>query len=449
MPALPGIMTYEQAVSYLESLIDYERTPANAAAARAWNLDRIGYLLEAVGNPHRDLRCVHIAGTKGKGSTAAMTASMLKAAGYRTGLYTSPHLVSFRERIRVNGKLIPEDDVVSLVEEVKPLIEPMRELPIGPPSFFEAYTLMGLLYLARQKVEVAVLETGLGGRLDATNVVQPLVCGLTRIGMDHMLELGDTLPEIAREKAGIIKPGVTVISAPQSPEVLEVFQEVCLERSAQLIVVGEEDGPRVIPGRADTKHQVFTIQGRRGLYSDLECPLLGSHQAENAAVAIGLVETLSQHGLKVDESAIRGGIKSVRWPGRFQVISRRPYIVLDGAHDEVGATALAATIESLLPGRRLILVLGVGKDKDADAIARELCPLADQVITTSSSSPRALQAEELQRLVYRRCKHTSSYTPTALAIGAALDQARPRDVVLITGSLYIVGEAMRALGVEV
>ncbi len=441
-------MTYEQAVAYLESLIDYERTPANAAAARAWNLDRIGHLLAAVGNPHLALRCVHIAGTKGKGSTAAMTASILTAAGLRTGLYTSPHLVSFRERIRINGKLLPEEDVVSLVEEVKPLIEPMRETPIGPPSFFEAYTLIGLLYLARQQVEVAVLETGLGGRLDATNVVQPLVCGLTRIGMDHMIELGETISQIAWEKAGIIKPGVTVISAPQSPEVLEVFQEVCLERRAQLVVVGQEVGPCVLPGRSDTKRQVFTIHGMRGNYADLECPLLGPHQAENAAVAIGLVETLSQHGLKVGEPAIRAGIKSVRWPGRFQVVSRRPYIVLDGAHDEVGAAALAATIESLLPGRRLILVLGVGKDKDADAIARVLCPLADQVITTASASPRALGAEELQRLIYRRCKHTSAYAPTSLAIGAALDQARPRDVVLITGSLYVVGEAMRALGVE-
>jgi dihydrofolate synthase/folylpolyglutamate synthase len=215
------------------------------------------------------------------------------------------------------------------------------------------------------------------------------------------------------------------------------------------MVVGQEGGPCVLPGRADTKRQVFTIHGMRGNYADLECPLLGPHQAENAAVAIGLVETLSHHGLKVDEPAIRAGIKSVRWPGRFQVVSRRPYIVLDGAHDEVGAAALAATIESLLPGRRLILVLGVGKDKDADAIARELCPLADQVIATASSSPRALEAEELQRLIYHRCKHTSAYAPTSVAIGAALDQARPRDVVLITGSLYVVGEAMRALGVEV
>ena len=441
-------MTYEEAVTYLESLIDYERTPASAAAARAWNLDRIGYLLAAVGNPHLGLRCVHIAGTKGKGSTAAMAAWILKAAGYRTGLYTSPHLVSFRERIRVNGEMIPEAEVVSLVKEVKPLLDPMPERPIGPPSFFEAYTLMCLLYLARQQVEIAVIETGLGGRLDATNVVYPLACGLTRIGLDHMVELGETITEIAQEKAGIIKPGITVISAPQVTEALEVFQEACLERGAQLVVVGQEGGPRVLPGRADTKRQVFTIQGLCGIYADLECPLLGPHQAENAAVAIGLVETLARHGMEVREPAIRAGIKSVRWPGRFQVVSRRPYIVLDGAHDEVGATALAATVESLLPGRRLLLVLGVGKDKDADSIARHLCPLADRVIATASSSPRAVEANELQRLIYRRCKHTSAYTPVSAAIGAALDQARSRDVVLITGSLYVVGEAMRALGVE-
>ena len=238
-------MTYKQATSYLESLIDYERTPAGAAAARVWNLDRMRHMLHAVGDPHLSLRCLHIAGTKGKGSTAAMAASILTAAGHRTGLYTSPHLVSFRERIRIDGKMISEADVLALVDEIRPIVEGMRESEIGPPSFFEAYTLMGFLYFAQQHVDLAVLETGLGGRLDATNLSRPLACAITRIGRDHTQELGDSLADIAREKAGIIKPGVSIISAPQPPEALEVFQEVCLERRAQLIVVGEESGPSV------------------------------------------------------------------------------------------------------------------------------------------------------------------------------------------------------------
>lgn len=441
-------MTYEQAVAYLESLIDYERTPAGAAAARVWNLDRTHHMLQAVGDPHIGLPCVHIAGTKGKGSTAAMAAAIFTAAGHRTGLYTSPHLITFRERIRIDGRLIPEPDVVDLVEEVRPLIESMRDTDIGPPSFHEAYTLLGLLYFGREKVDIALIETGLGGRLDATNVVQPVVCALSRIGLDHTVELGDAIEQIAREKAGIIKDGVPVISAPQQPSVLEVLQEVALERGAQLLVVGEPPAPRILEARQDKTHQLITIQGRERLYADLECPLLGAHQAENAALAIGLVEVAEQHGFKVGEEAVRKGVASVRWPGRFQIVSRRPIIVLDGAHDELGAGALVRTLEAIVPGRRIILVLGIPRDKDAVAIASQLCPLADRVICTASSSPRALPGQELQRLVFRLCEHTSAYTPVAAAVRAAVEQAKQRDAIVITGSLYVVGEAMQALGVS-
>jgi dihydrofolate synthase/folylpolyglutamate synthase len=441
-------MTYPEAVAYLESLIDYERTPAGAAAARLWNLDRMRTMLRAVGDPHLALRCLHIAGTKGKGSTAAIAASILNAAGHHTGLYTSPHLVSFRERIRTNGEMIPEAEVVRLVSEAKPLVESLSESPTGPPSFFEVYTLMGLLHFAQQRVEIAVIETGLGGRLDATNVVQPLASGITRIGLDHTVELGETLTQIAWEKAGIIKPGISVVSAPQFPEVTEVLEAACLERSAQLLMVGAH-GPRVIASRAEkADRQVFTIQGLDRVYRDLACPLLGEHQAENAAVAVALVELASRQGTEVGEDAVRRGVKSVRWPGRFQMVSKRPAVVLDGAHDEVGARALAKTVQTIFPGRRVVLVLGVGRDKDADAIVRELCPLADRVIATASSSPRALDADELQRVAFHRSDHTSAYAPVSLAIREALSDAKRDDVVLITGSLYVVGEAMRALGVE-
>jgi dihydrofolate synthase/folylpolyglutamate synthase len=376
-----------------------------------------------------------------------MAASILTAAGRRTGLYTSPHLVTFRERIRVDGELIPRAEVVALVEQIQPVIESLQTCELGPPSFHEAYTLMGFLHFVRRQADVGVIETGLGGRLDATNVVSPLACAITRIGRDHTLELGDTIPEIAREKAGIIKPGVSVISAPQPTEALEVFQEVCLERGAQLIVVGEESGPKASVVQSDRAHQVLTVQGLRGIYADLDSPLLGAHQAENAALAVGLVELLANHGIEIGEEAIRAGIKSVRWPGRFQIVSRSPYVILDGAHDEVGAAALAATLESLFPSRRIILVLGVGRDKDVQAIASTLGPLADRVMATASSSPRALDAHELQRIVFRQCRHTAAYTPVSLALREAVDQARSSDVGVVTGSLYVVGEAMRVLGV--
>jgi dihydrofolate synthase/folylpolyglutamate synthase len=440
-------MTYEEAVAYLESLIDYERTPAGAAASRLWNLDRMRQMLRAVGDPHLQMECVHIAGTKGKGSTAAISESILRAAGYRTGLYTSPHLVSFRERIRLDGALISEEDTAALVGEIRPVIEALRNGEVGPPSFFEAYTLLALLHFARRGVKLAVLETGLGGRLDATNVVTPLACALARIGLDHTVELGDTIAAIAREKAGIIKEGVSVISAAQETEAMEVFQEVCLERNAQLFVIGGDGGPSVSVAHSDHERQVFTVHGIRGIYADLECPLLGRHQAENAALAVGLVELLAAHDIEADEEAVRAGVASVRWPGRLQIARRRPCVVLDGAHDELSALALAASLQSLFSGRRIILVLGVQQDKDVGAIARVLCPLADRVMATASSSPRAVAAEELQQTVFPLCKHSSAYTPVSLAVREAIGAAKARDVVVITGSLYTVGEAMQALAI--
>jgi len=441
-------MTYSEAVAYLESLIDYERTPAGAAAARVWNLDRIGRMLHHFGDPHEGLRCVHIAGTRGKGSTAAITASILTRAGLRTGLYTSPHLVSFRERIRIDGELISEAEVTALVEEVRPVIDGLRDSDLGPASFFEAYTLLGLLHFARRQVDMAVLEPGMGGRLDATNIVRPLACAITHINFDHMQELGDTIAQIAGEKAGIIKPGVPVVSAPQLPEAMEVLQDTCLERYAQLIVVGQAGGPQVSITAANHHKQVLTITTQRAVYADLECPLLGRHQAENAAVAVGLLECLAPHGIAVAADAVKSGVSSVRWPGRFQIVSRRPYVILDGAHDAAGSAALAETLEELFHGYRIILVLGMQRDHDANAVAAQLCPLADRVITTASSSPRAVGAYELQRIFHRLCRHTASYTPVSLALREALDQSRPTDAIVVTGSLYVVGEALQALGCE-
>jgi dihydrofolate synthase/folylpolyglutamate synthase len=442
-------VTYQESITYLESLIDYERTPAGAAAARLWNLDRIRRMLEDFGNPHLGLRSVHIAGTKGKGSTAAMTAAVLSAAGLRTGLYTSPHLVSFRERIRVDKELISEEDVVALVESAVPVIESIRDSKYGPPSFFEAYTLLAFLHFVRKRVDFAVMETGLGGRLDATSVVSPLACAITRIDYDHMQELGSTIREIAAEKAGIIKRGVPVVSAPQVPEAMEVLEDTCLDRRAQLLVVGQPGGPHVSVSSADYRRQVMTIDTQQHVYADIECPLLGAHQAENAAVAVGLVECLAPHGIEIGEDTVRRGIASVRWPGRFEIVSVRPYVILDGAHDAAGADALAGTLEAMFPGHRIILVLGIQRDKDTDAIAARLCPLADRVITTGSSSPRAVDAYELQQAVFRHCRHTAAYTPVSLAVQEAISQSRPTDAIVITGSLYVVGEAMKALGREV
>jgi dihydrofolate synthase/folylpolyglutamate synthase len=442
-------VTYPEAIAYLESLIDYERTPAGAAAARLWNLDRMRGMLRAAGDPHLTLRCLHIAGTKGKGSTAAMTTAILGAAGYRVGLYSKPHMVTFRERIRIDRALIAEEEVAALADEIRPVLEATKTGDLGPPSFFEAYTLMAFIHFARQGVDFAVMETGLGGRLDATNVIAPLACAITRLGFDHMLELGSTIAEIAREKAGIIKPGVPVISAPQVAEAREVLADVALERGARLVVVGEEGAPQATLTRADATGIAFSLQGLNEYYADLTCPLVGRHQAENAAVAVGLVELLSEHGVHVPPEAVRSGLSSVRWPGRFQIVRRRPTVILDGAHNEPAAEVLAETLTSLYAGRRIILVLGIHRDKDAGAVAALLCPLADRVIATADANPRAMPAADLHDLVFPHSKHVSAFTPVSLAVREALDAARRDDVVVITGSLYVVGEAMRALGVDV
>ena len=426
-------MDYQEAIRRLESLIDYERTPAAASAARVWNLDRIAHMLQAVGNPHAGIKFLHIAGTRGKGSTAAITASILTSAGYRTGLYTSPHLQSFRERIRVDGQMISEAELASLVAEVEPIIEEMNKSDIGAPSFFDVYTFLGLMHFARRKVDFAILEPGLGGRLDATNVVTPIACAITRIGLDHMEELGDTLTQVAGEKAGIIKPGVPVVSSPQPAEAMEVLERVCRERGSRLVAA-----PIVSIIQADEFGQRLRVGEL-----DLECPLLGAHQAENVAVAIGLIALLREQGFSVTQEAITKGVRSVRWPGRFQIVRRNPHVVLDGAHDETGAKALVVTMESLFPGRRVILVFGMVRGHDMEAVVRQLGPLADKVYVTAASSPRAVDPSVLYRIAGGEIR-----IPVSIAVEEAVREAGAEDIVLITGSLYVVGEAMTALGIS-
>lgn len=426
-------MDYREAIRRLESLIDYERTPTAAAAARVWNLDRIAYMLQATGNPHLGVKFLHIAGTRGKGSTAAITASILTSAGYRTGLYTSPHLQSFRERIRIDGEMISEEEMASLVKEVQPIIEQMSESEIGAPSFFDVYTLLGLMHFARNEVDFAILEPGLGGRLDATNVVTPIACAITRIGIDHTEELGDTLAQIAGEKAGIIKPGVPVISSEQPEEAMEVIERVCRERGCRL-----EMAPSVEIIHADEFGQKLRVN-----QLNLECPLIGAHQVENIGVAIGLIGLIRQMGHPVLGRAIIEGVRAVRWPGRFQIVRRNPHVVLDGAHDETGAKALVTTMESLFPDRRIVMVFGMVRGHDAESVVLQLAPLAAKIYITAAASPRAVDPEGLRRMIDGQIR-----VPVSKAIEEALREAGEEDIVLVTGSLYVVGEAMTALGIS-
>ncbi|MCL2706655.1 MAG: bifunctional folylpolyglutamate synthase/dihydrofolate synthase [Dehalococcoidia bacterium] len=435
---------YQAALDFLYSFVDYEASRQPRLSLNC-DLQRVHDMLERLGNPHLAAPCVHIAGTKGKGSTAAMIASVLAASGYRTGLYTSPHLIDVRERIRVSGRLISRASLVSCVERLKPEVSLIcaNAAHTGLLTTFEMLTVLGFLYFARQKVDFQVVEVGLGGRLDATNVVRPEVCAITTLGLDHTDVLGDTLIKIAAEKAGIVKRGVPLVSARQESEAAAVIEEVCRLNDAVLIRAGVDISCSSYHERRGI--QQLEIRGRRGTYQ-AKLPLYGRFQRENAVVAIGVLEILSERGFNITAQSIADGLRRVRWPGRFELIRRHPLVVTDGAHNLQAARELkVATVDFLKDkscGKR-ILVIGMSSDKDYSAVARELAELFDAVITTQSRHPRALPADVLAE--------TLANTPVALVtapnVPAALDEAvmlGGKDAfICATGSLFIAGEALQ------
>ena len=416
-------MTYAEAVARIQALRGGEH------AGMRPGLERIEGLLAALDNPERGYTLVQVAGTNGKGSAAAMIAAMLKAAGRRTGLYTSPHLVSFRERIRVNGEPIAEDDVVDGIEALGTLVARLGA------TMFEATTALALDHFARQGVEVAVLEVGLGGRLDATTVGAPAVSAITRIDLDHQAILGPTLAAIAGEKAAIIRSGLAV-SAAQAPEAAAVVEARARAAGVPLLVEGRDLG--VVVGRRDLEGQWITCTGPGWTLSDLELALLGVYQPSNALVAVAAARALG-----VGEAAIRTGLRTVQWPGRFQVFGGDPCVVLDGAHNPAGARALAASVRVFVPDRPLTLVLGVSDDKDARGMLAELAPLARRVIATAASNPRALAPGALAAHAPPR---VAVETAPSVAEALALAVAPPRHpIICVAGSLFVVGEALRHL----
>ncbi len=382
-------------------------------------------LAALAGNPHERLRFIHVAGTNGKGSTCAMLESIYRHAGLRVGLFTSPHLVSFAERIQVNRQLIPEPDVARLVGELQPLL---RQFPAdAPPTMFEVTTVMALRYFAEQRCDLVIWETGLGGRLDATNIVAPLASVITNIGWDHQQWLGDTLDKIAAEKAGILKPGVPAITAATPGHGLEVIAETARKTNAPLTQIASVDS-YLIP------HTSYL-------------PLPGAHQRLNAAVAVATVHALAKQ-TPVDASAIIRGLTNVQWAGRMQVVKAEDgrTLVLDGAHNPEGAAALRAAFEELFPGVRPALLLGVLADKDWPAILRELAPLASRIVLAPVSSERTLDPAMMRAA----CAETCPVTPaTACAtVNEALLLLSRDPLVLIAGSLYLIGEVMERLGLS-
>lgn len=441
-------MNYKAALAYIDTFINSEKSPNFSRQARFYNLERISHLLARLGDPHRRLKVVHVAGSKGKGSTAALIASILIHAGYKTGLFTQPHLITPRERCRINSRLISEAEFAEYVDRLKPSIEAMAELEsIGPVSFFEIYTALAFTYFADNAVDFAVTEVGLGGRLDATNVVDPLVSVITSISLEHTAILGDTHEAIAKEKAEIIKSNRPVVVAPQIPEAQTVFETVAADRDAPMDGVGRD----IHLKRKDwsINGQSFDLTTQLACYSDLFLPLLGEHQAINAATAIACIERIRQEGYSVPRTSIHGGLKAVHWAGRMQVVGQSPVILLDGAHSPTSVEALCKAIREVFYYRRLILVVGLMRDKDLRTIGKILCPFADEIITTQAfDNPRVTPAEEIAQAWseiganFHVCPNVREAIPLAQSI------ATPSDLICIAGSIYIVGEAMKVLGID-
>ena len=454
-------MNYKAALAYIEEFIDYERSPDFSRQARLYNLDRISLLLELLGNPHDRLQVVHIAGSKGKGSTAALTASVLTHAGYKTGLFTSPHLITPRERCRIDGELISKSDVAFYIEKLKPAIEAVSASEFGRVSFFEIYTALAFSYFADKGTDFAVIEVGLGGRLDATNVVTPVVSVITPIGLEHTAILGETHTEIAREKAEIIKQERPLALAPQHPEARAVFEEVASKRKAPIVELkvldasckpifqrAEQDScvsaPRLIQNAEGLPTaQQFDVETDSEHYPQLTIPLLGHHQFINATTAVVAIECLKQEGYIIPKAGVYAGFKNVQWQGRIQRIRSSPIVILDGAHSPASMKGLCDTLRHSFRYSQVTFIVSLMKDKHLAAIGNVISQTADFVIATQvRNNPRVIPVEALKSAWENTCRKITLCPTPEEAIIKALSAASPTDLICVTGSLYLVGQAL-------
>lgn len=409
-------------------------------------LDNIRNLLEILGNPQKGMKIIHVAGTNGKGSTCSMIASILSAAGYKVGLYTSPYLQVFNERIQVNGEIIPDKDIAELTAEIQQAIKTMEKKGLGSPTEFEVVTALAFLYFKKQAVDFIVLEVGMGGRLDATNVVEaPLVCTITSIGYDHQQHLGNTLSDIAREKCGIIKKGVPVVTSSQEKAAMEVIEETCKNLNCPLTKVSYDIKYKV--SHNSLNGQIFDVTTPKNNYRDIKIKLLGAHQRENAATAIGAVEALGRSGINISKEAIYSGLLTAKWPGRLEIIRENPVVLLDGAHNTAGMTTLSQAIMEYFPEKRKILVLAILKDKDYMEMVEKIIPVVNVIIVTELDNPRALLTEQLETAVKSKMKQLNLdyknrlFTEKNLSNAAklAFHISEPDDLIIFAGSLYLVG----------
>ena len=432
-------LTYDEALAYLAQFINYETRQPVSYVPEHFNVQDFAAFLQTLGSPHLAFPSVYIAGSKGKGSTAALVASMLSQAGLRTGLFTSPHLVTIRDRAQIDRQLIGREEFAALVSELQIRVdETVLTHQRRFRTFFELTTALAFLYFARHQVDIAVVEVGLGGRLDTTNVLTPQVAVLTPIGLEHTRLLGATLSAIAGEKAGIIKPHGCVVSAPQAPEVVEVFARRCQDQDATLLLAERDFQWHVDLATCHGNRMHFDGFGQH--LKDLEVPLLGRHQAANAAVALAVLSQLQQQGWPITETHMRQGLARVRWDGRMEVLGRAPWVLLDGAHTVEAADCLRQTLTELFPCRRVHFVLGLSRDKRVADIIATLAPVAHDMIVTRFHNPRACDPQVLADTVQRHGVAVQIEPDPVVALAQARSKAQPTDVVCVTGSLLLLGE---------
>ena len=447
----PTFSNYQEAMDFLFQSVDYEKLTRYKYDLPTFDLDRVRRFFGAFGSPQNEFKCIHVAGTKGKGSTAAMIAAILQAAGHRVGLFTSPHLVDLEERIVVHGQRITKADTMALLSEVSGYVSrERRDNPTLCPTFFEIVTALAFIHFRQVGVDYAVVEVGLGGRLDATNVIMPEACAITTIGFDHVAKLGRTLDKIAAEKAGIIKPGVPVVTAVDQPEALAVIAAKCKEKGAPLHRVGAdiEVVHCAVSRQDDSVGTSAVLRTWRHPSVEITMPMLGRHQATNAAVALGVTSALEDSGSlpRLDPEAVRAAFRKLEIAGRAQIVGRRPTVILDGAHTVESVRALWQTIEGYVPHDKLVLIMGISSDKDVDGILAEIVPHADTVFFSKSDSPRAVEPEELAESALKQCGKKGHVEPVpGEALRAALMLACPNDLICVTGSFYLAGKIREAL----
>lgn len=437
---------YQEALDYLYGFVDYSLTRQLRYSPDKFNLDRMRRLMKLMGDPHLRYPVIHVAGTKGKGSTAAMIASVLREAGFMVGLYTSPHLQDYTERIQVNGQPISHEELVNQVEALKPCLSQVEGI-----TTFEITTAIGFQVFAAQKVDIGVIEVGLGGRLDATNVVDPLVSVITSLSFDHMNVLGDSITQIATEKGGIVKPGKPVVLARQWTEAREVIERICQERNAPLVEIDRDyffsershslTGQTFIVWSKDEQDLIkeFISSGGRNDWNpeQYSIPLLGFHQIENAATAYAAIEIVRSKGFKITKRDISNGFRKVSWPARFEIVNEKPLIIVDSAHNQDSALKLRLAMDDYLNGKPIILLFGASEDKDVRGMFANLLPRVRMVVATRSEHPRAMEPDILVELAQQFGKQSIKTLSVEEGLKEAIQLAGKDAVVVVAGSIFI------------